>query len=529
MKIYLSIILILLSYSTTNSFAVIGVTEGYQKLQQVRRQAGMVWFKTNPELQAGAQGHADYLSNNNITGHIQSNDPQFVGFTGVTAPDRATNAGYLSRIVSENVSAGQNDIFGSIDSLMSAIYHRFAFLNAEYDEVGIGFKVNNNNPPRANYVYNMGNHLLKAACVTEEPITGAFFNNICKDSTRITQTTYDAALNRLKARNPEVIVWPADGANDIPPAFFEESPDPLPDFSVSGYPISIEFNDFYVNNLVLNSFKLFNSQGIEITNTRLLTKSTDPAQRLSDKQFALFPLQRLDWNSLYQVVVEYQNNGQTKTKQWSFKTRSPKNAHLFTLTSDGQVFNVGSNSIFAVYIPPSNATDGSLGVINSSFSGGSQLNIDFADGNTLLLSYRGNLNHQANLSTGNGHNFSIRIVNQAPFTTTQVRPPLGSCYVNGIQAQLVDNIVKIPHLLVDGQRFYDIEITLISGTNPALFNLTDVTDAEKQDISCRSGSYSFTTNELHLPDVNLPNIGKFDAELGFINNFLELKALSKNP
>ena len=61
----------------------------------------------------------------------------------------------------------------------------------------------------------------------------------------------------------------------MPLAFYNESPDPLPDYDVSGFPISVEFNDHFIKNVKLKDFRLLNEEK-EVVETRTLDQHNDP-------------------------------------------------------------------------------------------------------------------------------------------------------------------------------------------------------------------------------------------------------------
>ena len=102
-------------------------------LNKVRDTAGMVAFQPNAQLQRAASGHARYLIKNQQWDHHQR--PGSPGFTGVKPLQRILAAGYNNRHISENISShqGSGSPLKSIDGLMSAIYHRFAFLSFDHD------------------------------------------------------------------------------------------------------------------------------------------------------------------------------------------------------------------------------------------------------------------------------------------------------------------------------------------------------------------------------------------------------------
>lgn len=77
----------------------------------------------------------------------------------------------------------------------------------------------------------------------------------------------------------------------------------MPEYSASSFPISTEFNTTTVMQVDLISFKLFNNDsGEQITNTRILTKYSNPNSRFSAHQLSLFRLNRLDYNTTYRVT-----------------------------------------------------------------------------------------------------------------------------------------------------------------------------------------------------------------------------------
>ncbi len=128
----------------------------------IRSTAGLPVLTQSPQLQEAAQAHAQYIerymqpaSRAPVSAHEeQENLP---GFTGHLAPERAQYFRYPHSQVLENVSLGNVSQQESISSLMSAIYHRFAFLDMQIDEIGIA-------QAGTRYVYNMGRKDLSQVC-----------------------------------------------------------------------------------------------------------------------------------------------------------------------------------------------------------------------------------------------------------------------------------------------------------------------------------------------------------------------------
>lgn len=210
------------------------ISGGLSHLNKLRILTGMTAFSENILLNQSAFNHSYYHILNDTMGHGEvENTP---GFTGASPTDRANFVGYLST-VGENISAGNSDVINSIDLLFSAIYHRFGFLDFAYDEIGLGTSSSATYAYENSYVYNMGNNDINQLCAGESFTgVGSYYWGVCADvNFRIELNTYESALDFNKIANPALVVWPFENQSDSLPVFFEESPDPLPDCSVSGY------------------------------------------------------------------------------------------------------------------------------------------------------------------------------------------------------------------------------------------------------------------------------------------------------
>ncbi|HIE00162.1 MAG TPA: CAP domain-containing protein [Thiotrichaceae bacterium] len=407
----------LLSLLLTVGIAQAGVFEqddlnqGYAYLNQLRLRAGMTELFTNPQLELSAFNHANFLADNYLTGHYEINS--LPGFTGIEPKDRTKAAGYRSLAVSENVSSGDTRSRDSIDGLMGAIYHRFGFLDLVIDEIGIGIaKVSLSDPnSHTAYVYNMGNSGLNALC--EGPAFsgyGRYYFSVCEPDIQINADDFENVQTLARGYNPNIVQWPADGDNDVPPAFFEESPDPLPDYSVSGYPVSLQFNPLTFSDVNIIAFQLYReTDNSEIQPTRLLNQSTDPNAKMTGLQYALFPLERLEWNTAYRVeATYYSTSSDTQTLTWRFKTRN-LGVPLYTLQGSGEVISIPQNSTsFAIYIPPT-APYSDMSSINYRYESGMRINTDFIDGNTLRINMTGNVGQQATFTLSGGRYFVLQI------------------------------------------------------------------------------------------------------------------------
>jgi uncharacterized protein YkwD len=348
-------------------------------LNKLRRGVGLIPLVLNHKLATAAKNHANYLIKNGIIGHYEEKDK--VGYTGQYGSQRSIYSGYKTSMVIENISNNNFTYKESIDGLMAAIYHRFGFLDFHIDEIGIGIEQSKTDKAQTAFVYDMGSHNLENICQKKNSIkSGEYVANICADkSLKIEAKMFNTILSSNRKRNKKIITYPFNGQKDIPPAFYDELPDPLPNYSVSGFPISMSFNDSYFKNINMLSFKLFDDKGKEIKDTIIYNHQTDPNKRLKKFEFALFPLKRLSWNSRYSVKAIYKADGKLKTKKWEFKTRKFKTT-FYKVTSNKNSFKIikGKPTIF--YFPPQSKRD-----ILGSLKYPATLDISFIDKNTIKL------------------------------------------------------------------------------------------------------------------------------------------------
>ncbi len=295
--------------------------EAYSYYNSILTSAGLITNPKHPNLHTAAENHANYLFLNNSTGHGES--PGLQGFTGNAPWDRTVAAGFQSTgSVTEGVSFGDKTPKEAIDGLMSAIYHRFGILRFDANSVGIGFKVKADKSGIAGFTHNPANSLLHDLCNSHTFSTGAYYFKVCADETKkIEVGAYDGANDAIKAQNPKFVIWPPNNGTDVWTSFCCETPDPMPGFTETGYPVSVQFNDyFYTTAPVINSFELFDASGAKVTATRLISKATDVNKKFDEFQFALFPLELLTPNSRYTTTAKFIINGSEEVISWSFMT-----------------------------------------------------------------------------------------------------------------------------------------------------------------------------------------------------------------
>ena len=384
------------------SFLSAGVSLNY--LNTLRTQAGLASFSEQANLRAAAQNHSAYLQTNNVTGHYENSTKS--GYTGHYGNDRAVASGYYSDIVSENVSYGSNATYkSSIDNLFSAIYHRFGFLTLTNDEIGIG--VSNNGQY---YTYDMGNSHLNSLC-TNGVYHGGTYYLPCADTTqKISATDYLSATETLQTNAPDVIVWPASNSVDNPPVFYNETPDPLPSDSVTGYPVSVQFNESkFATAPTVSSFTIAKSAAVQLNTITMMNQSNDPNGRFSNYEYALFPTNRLEWGSRYDVELIYTASGTQTILNWCFITTTLQGIadRFYRIENNTNItLSVISNKSYAFYVLPNNSNDTLGGV---SYSGNAQVSFAYIDSNTVKITLSGALGASVDFTFGNGQQLTTTI------------------------------------------------------------------------------------------------------------------------
>ncbi len=353
-------------YNQKNETITINSNEEEEKalkyINKLRKGTGLIPFSRNIILDKASSNHASYLIENRTYGHYEEDNKS--GFTGKFAGQRVKYAGYNTELIIENVSSNNRNYKESIDGLFSAIYHRLAFLDFQADEIGISIKQNRRDKIKTAFVYNIGSSSL---------------NRLYQESNKTSKKDLNEALNRYRDLNSKIVTYPFNNQIDVPPVFFNELPDPLPNYDVSGFPISISFNQATFKDIKLLKFKLLDKRGNHIKDTIIYDYKTDPNRRLNRFSFVLFPLNRLEWNSTYVIKFLAIVDGKMIEKKWSFKTRKYE-IPLHKIEDETKTITVKVNEPNIFYFPPKTATDLLHNVrYNSNF------NMKFIDKNTLQI------------------------------------------------------------------------------------------------------------------------------------------------
>ena len=278
-----------------------------QALNTMRTQAGLGLFAQDAALDRAAQAHAHYLSVNldsTMTGidpttgllYGHSENVAKPGFTGARPTDRSRFAGYVGVAIEIASVDDKNSPFAVPDNaaaglegfhaLMNTVYHRESMLSDQVQDIGIGYAL------PSDLVVDLG---------TRGKLTGLLPGQLA--------------------------IYPADGTINPYPAFEPgtEAPNPLANMrsapAVVGAPISVYAGD--QRDLNVTTFQLILNSTGAIVNSKLITKKTD-VSGYSGASFAhLLPMQPLELDQSYSVLLQGTIDGKAFSKNWSFSTPKP--------------------------------------------------------------------------------------------------------------------------------------------------------------------------------------------------------------
>lgn len=372
-------------------------TNALHYINQLRHDVGITPLQPNPKLNQAALNHSKYCVVNNIQGHIQQ--PSLIDFTGKTPSDRAYAVGYLAG-VNEVISFNRDSAIPFVDDLMSAIYHRLGLLNMTVDQIGTGvYRIDGKNPGpysvSSTFTAETSNFKLAQLCANPpDPRPGELaYKGLCRKNEVIPKQSFDRARYNIARQNPKWIVWPKDNST-VPPVFYEEMPDPLPNCDASGYPVHMQINPIYWGRItfVKGSFKLYridHERKMPVEIERTMTNLNDPnheSKGTKPEWYALFPRLRLDWNAEYLAQVQTKEAGQITTHHWRFFT--PKLTHLTRFrTSQGNrtplPIKVGQKH--HIYFMPHSCRAPRESQLKTSTPSDVKLETRFIDGQTLQI------------------------------------------------------------------------------------------------------------------------------------------------
>ena len=289
---------------------------GLQRLNFWRRQAGLPVLERQAALEQAAQKHAQYLTHN-PDGHDERNrsNPHF---TGADPQERANAAGYPAA-VSENLTISHFARSGkrSVDSLMTALYHRLSLLNPDQDEAGVAWVRGKNSA----FVLESGSSQERQLCEQNHSAQAKYILTMICHNKKV-----EIHVNQAPIMQKMAVKYPI--GSQIEPSYDgKEQPNPMPQADKTGNPISIAFYG-ETQPIQMISFKLFQDNQ-PINDVKILTASNDINRLLAETEFALFPMKSLEFDKDYRVEFAYRQNNQDKIEKWQFHTRKKKNIFEF--------------------------------------------------------------------------------------------------------------------------------------------------------------------------------------------------------
>jgi hypothetical protein len=128
-------------------------------VNQRRAEEGLRPLRIQSQLQAAAQGYAEYMARTGVFSHT--------GRDGSTPFSRMAAAGYRGTLMGENIARGFNTAASVMDAWMNSPGHRANILNPGYTDLGIGIA---GNTPSICWVQNFGASEVEADAEAPRPV-----------------------------------------------------------------------------------------------------------------------------------------------------------------------------------------------------------------------------------------------------------------------------------------------------------------------------------------------------------------------
>jgi hypothetical protein len=267
----------------------------FNRLNELRVAAGLGMLAQDQRLDQAAQAHANWIITNDLFEHDETLGSE--GFSGVDPSSRAQAAGYPTLYSGEVMSSGAGSVAG-IDLLFNIIYHRLALLQFDPVDVGIGWSP------------------LDAAHV---------FTPLVIDFSKPKDGSARSAGQLAQAGADGVVVWPLDGARELPTHMGYEIPNPVPSQDVGelGTPASVEVDKDRVIQPQL--FALSEDESGAAVPATVLTRSNDPNGLLQQSSVGLIPTVALRINTTYRVdfigsITLATGASLSYSRTWRFRT-----------------------------------------------------------------------------------------------------------------------------------------------------------------------------------------------------------------
>ncbi len=260
-----------------------------------------------------------------------------------------------------------------------------------------------------------------SATPNDQTLDSSYYLKLCNSDFKVSSPFSKKLDGRQYDKNPEFVVWPPLNANEVTPVFYDETPNPLPDIDVSGYPLSLQFNPGKVKAAKVSAFKLEkkneNGSWTRIKAVRELNHKSDPEKAFTKLQFAWFPLQRLDWGASYRasataVIYGVKNDGVKKNIRWLFGTEAI-DTPLITAQPRQKKVAVPRNQWFTLYLVPSKTVSRPMQQIKLGWRGPAKVVSKIIDMNTVKLKLQNIRCQPVTLKMAQGRKMILQTCNQS--------------------------------------------------------------------------------------------------------------------
>lgn len=265
-----------------------------------RMQCGIKAVKPQDNLQDASNQHAAYLAylyaNAQIQGygynsHGEHEDRNYIHVTGKKNPyyrgiqlgDRAKSAGYLSLMLTENLSQGwsysslghfqenTDRAVYMLNNLLSAPYHLAGLMDSRWTQGAASLIAYT--PYKTDSKKNRGYILETMAGIHRD------------------DANHHTTIQGINGDG--IITYPCEGVKNTKTALYSESPNPFQgtrDLSINPIGQPIWINHPTANNIVVTNVKFFDTQRNISLKTHELTKDNDPNKRLRANEMFIIPL-----------------------------------------------------------------------------------------------------------------------------------------------------------------------------------------------------------------------------------------------
>lgn len=243
-------------------------------LNHYRQVAGLTTVKLDRQLSAGCMEHANYMVQNQGTDAVAGLNPHTERWylPGASAAGAACAK-------AADLFIGVSDLGVAIDVWMAGMYHRRPILDPQLERIGVGYA-------------RLPDGMLTAALRFE---------------------------NATRRGGTWPVAYPADKQADVPLDYGAETPNPIPNHGIGGYPITLQFPPF--DKVTGVSAKLTDGTGKPVE--FFVSDPQHPATSFG--QFGvicLIPKQSLQPQHAYSVRIDATWKGKPGSWTWSFSTIS---------------------------------------------------------------------------------------------------------------------------------------------------------------------------------------------------------------